>query len=238
MNQLKHLLFIGLAAWIFSSCDKVVGEGPTTTTDRTVTAFSSIDVSVPAEVYYYTGAVYNVQIQAQQNITDLIETSVSGSTLQVKFNRNNVNIKSNRVRINITAPDVNSIRMSGSGNVYMPVRMEADDFKLSLSGSCNATLDTLVANSFHSAISGSGNITVQHGSAQDVQVEISGSGNVNIAGLVATNVTTHSSGSGNVKVTATDKLDVHISGSGRVYYKGSPDISTEISGSGGVSKME
>jgi len=238
MNQLRHLFFIVLTAVIFASCNKVVGEGPVTTTSRTVATFSAIDVSVPAEVYYYTGAACKVEIEAQQNITDLIETNVSGNTLQVRFNRNNVNIRSKGVRINITSPGVSSIRMSGSGNIYAPVRIEAYNFQLSLSGSCNAVADTLVANNFQSSISGSGNITVQHGSAQQVEVEISGSGNVDIAGVTAANVTTHSSGSGNIKVNATDKLNVHISGSGRVYYKGSPDISTEVSGSGGVSKME
>ena len=58
MKQLKHLFVIVLAATFFSSCDKVVGEGPVTTTDRTVANFSAIEVSRPAEVDYYTGAEY------------------------------------------------------------------------------------------------------------------------------------------------------------------------------------
>src|SRR4051794_26498418 len=239
MKQLKVLAFVALATVFLTSCDKtVVGEGPITTTDRAVTQFSVIDVSVPAEIYYYTGTEYKVQIQAQQNIANLIESNVSGSTLQLRFDRNNVNIKSGGVRINVTSPNVNSIRISGSGNLYAPVRIEADHFQLSLSGSCGAEIDSLVANSFASSISGSGHIKVQQGSAHDVQVEISGSGNVDMLGVTAANVTTHSSGSGTIKVTATNKLDAHISGSGRVYYKGSPEISTEISGSGGVSKVE
>ncbi len=238
MNHIKLLVFVALATAFFTSCDKVVGDGPVTTTDRTVVQFSGIEVSVPADIYYYTGTEYKVQIQAQQNITDLIETNVSGSTLQIHFNRNNVNIKSGGVRINVTSPTVNGIRISGSGNLYAPVRIEADHFQLSLSGSCGAEIDSLIANSFASSISGNGHIKVLQGSTHDVEVEISGSGDVDILGVTAANVTTHSSGSGTIKVTATSKLDAHISGSGRVYYKGSPDISTDISGSGGVSKVE
>ena len=238
MKQIKLLVIVALVIAFFTSCDKVVGEGPVTTTDRTVAQFSGIDVSVPADIYYYTGTEYKVQIQAQQNITDLIETDVSGSTLQIHFNRNNVNIKSGSVRINVTSPTVNSIRISGSGNLYVPVRIEADNFQLSLSGSCGAEIDSLIANSFASSISGSGHIKVLQGSTHNIEVEISGSGDVDMLGVTAANVTTHSSGSGTIKVTATSKLDAHISGSGMVYYKGSPDISTDISGSGGVSKME
>src|SRR3978361_50362 len=100
MKQIKLLFFVAIAAAFFNSCDKVVGEGPITTTDRTVAQFSAIDVSVPADIYYYTGTEYKVQIQAQQNITDLIESNVSGSILQLHFNRNNVNIRSKGVRIN------------------------------------------------------------------------------------------------------------------------------------------
>jgi hypothetical protein len=238
MRQFKLLVFIVLAAVFFSSCDKVVGEGPVTTTDRTVTQFSAIDVSVPADIYYYTGTEYKVQIQAQQNITDLIESNVSGSTLQIHFNRNNVKIKSGGVRINVTSPNVNSIRISGSGNLYAPAGIEADHFQLSLSGSCGAEIDSLITNSFAGSVSGSGQIKVKQGSAHDVQIETSGSGDVDMLGVTAANVSTHTSGSGTIKVTATSKLDAHISGSGRVYYKGSPEISADISGSGGVSKVE
>jgi hypothetical protein len=238
MIRIKLLAFVTLAAVFFTSCDKVVGEGPVTTTDRTVAQFSAIDMSVPADIYYYTGTAYKVQIEAQQNITDLIESNVSGSTLQIHFNRNNVNIKSAGVRINVTSPGVNSIRISGSGNLYAPVPIEADQFELSLSGSCGAEIDSLIANSFAGSISGSGHIKVQQGSAHDIEVEISGSGNVDILGVTAANVNTHTSGSGTIKVTATEKLNAQISGSGRVYYKGSPDINADISGSGGVSKIE
>src|SRR4051812_43408697 len=182
MKQIKFLVFIALATVFFTSCDKVVGEGAVTTTDRTVAPFSAIEVSVPADIYYYTGTEYKVQIEAQQNITDLIESNVSGSTLQLRFNRNNVNIKSNVVRINVTSPNVNSIRISGSGNFYVPAGIEADHFQLSLSGSCGAEIESLIANSFASSISGNGHIRVKQGSAQNVEVEISGSGNVDMLG--------------------------------------------------------
>src|SRR6478609_3574091 len=152
MRQTRHLAFIVAAAIFFISCDKVVGEGPVTTTDRTVAQFSGIDVSVPADLYYYTGTEYKVQIQAQQNITNLIETNVSGSTLHIHFNRNNVNIKSGNLRINVTSPNVNSISISGSVNLYAPVRIGAEHFQLSLSGSCGAEIDSLVTNSFASSI--------------------------------------------------------------------------------------
>jgi hypothetical protein len=239
MKQIKVLAFVALATAFFASCEKVVtGEGPTTTTDRTVAQFSAIDVSVPADIYYYTGTEYKVQIQAQQNITNLIETNVSGSTLQIHFSRNNVNIKSGGVRINVTSPNVKSIRISGSGNLNAPVRIEADHFELGLSGSCSAEIDSLITNSFAGSISGNGHIKVKQGSAHDLQIEISGSGDVDMLDVTAANVSTHTSGSGTIKVTATSKLDAHISGSGRVYYKGSPAISSDISGSGGVSKVE
>lgn len=238
MNQIRFFFFLALVSIFVSSCDKVVGEGPVVTTDRTVAPFAAIDVSVPADVYYYPGSEYKVQIHAQQNITDLIESSVRGNTLQLYFNRRNVNIRSKGVRIDITAPDVNDIHISGSGNLYAPLPVNTDDFRINLSGSCNAVIDSLAANSFKTSISGSGKVEVQQGSAHTVQVDISGSGNVDLLGLEAANITTHSSGSGTIKVTATNKLEAHISGSGQVYYKGSPAVTSEISGSGSVRKME
>jgi len=238
MKQLKPLFLIALAAIVFSSCKKVIGEGPVISQDRAISSFSAIEVSIDAAVYYTEGSETKLQIQAQQNILDLIDSHTTGSTLHVQYNRNNVSIGGSPVKILITSPQLSHVQISGSGNFYAMNAMHPDNLDISLSGSCNTMIDTLSTNQFSSSISGSGNVTVRNGAANNVDIQISGSGEVDLLGLVAKKAKTQSSGSGTVKVEVTESLEAHISGSGNVYYKGSPVVSASVSGSGSVRKIE
>lgn len=237
MKQYKWFILFGLLILFFSSCDKVTGEGPIVLTERTLPSFSTIDIRVPADIYYHTSTEYKIQIQAQQNITALLESNVSGNILLLRYNLYK-KVKAKGVRIDVTSPQLNIIRLSGTGRFYAPALIEADEFQISLSGSGNAEIDSLTANDLNTSVSGSGHLMIRNGSAHTVEIEVDGSGNVDITGVTAANVLTHTSGSGAIRVTATEKLDAHISGSGNVFYKGSPEVKTEISGSGSVQKID
>ena len=133
----------------------------------------------------------------------------------------------------MAAPQVNSLHMSGSGNLYINGPFTPGSLDLDISGSGDMNITELNTAYLDAAISGSGNIRISRGSATEEKLKISGSGNMNLENIMAARVTT-TSGSGDTKVTAAETLDVTISGSGSVYYNGSPRINASISGSGKV----
>ena len=227
------LLVTGL--FIFPSCEKVVGEGPLVTQTRTVGNFTGVSSEMSGKVNFTIAPNYKVEITAQQNILDVLNTNVVNGVLHIDF-KNNVRVKQHEdLLINITAPYADYFRLSGSGNMNVQGDITANNLKVTLSGSGDITVqNAVIADKIDTDISGSGNISIAGGSAVNEDVDISGSGKVEMAGVDAQNAVTHTSGSGDVKLALSTNLDAHISGSGSVYYHGNPIISTHISGSGRV----
>ncbi|MDP4283670.1 MAG: head GIN domain-containing protein [Bacteroidota bacterium] len=229
------ILFLSIALMAgFTSCKKVVGEGPAVTETRGTGNFTSVASSISANVYYKQDPVYKVEITAQQNILNVIETNIVGNELLIKF-RNGVRVKSHEnIVVNVSSPMINGLRLSGSGNLIASDSISSGSMSLTLSGSGNINLHSLVATSLDANISGSGNITISNGSLNTGSFRISGSGNIDAMNVPASSITTTTSGSGEMRVNASQNLDVTISGSGSVYYKGTPGVNTHISGSGKV----
>ena len=227
------LLVTGL--FIFPSCEKVVGEGPLVTQTRTVGNFTGVSSEMSGKVNFTIAPDYKVEITAQQNILDVLNTNVVNGVLHIDF-KNNVRVKQHEdLLINITAPYADYFRLSGSGNMNVQGDITTNNLKVTLSGSGDITVQkAAIADKIDTDISGSGNISIAGGSAVNEDVDISGSGKVEMAGVDAQNAVTHTSGSGDVKLALSTNLDAHISGSGSVYYHGNPIISTHISGSGRV----
>jgi hypothetical protein len=218
----------------FSSCRKVTGEGPAIQQSRSEKNFTSIEMGVPGEMYYTPGSIFSIEITAQQNILDVIETNVSGGLLRVKV-KNGVNIRSHEdIIVKVTAPDVTGLGVNGSGNIHVSAPYNPSFSRLSVNGSGDISIASLRTADLEGRISGSGKIEVFAGDADEETLSISGSGLIDIAGLIADRAKTNTSGSGNIRLHVVSSLDSKISGSGVVMYKGAPRVTTSISGSGKV----
>jgi hypothetical protein len=228
-------LLLAAALFIFSSCRKVVGEGPLVTETRPVSNFTGISSEMSGKVNFTIGPNYKVEITAQRNILDVMNTHVVNGVLHIDF-KDNVRVRAHEdITVNITAPAADYFRLSGSGNMNVMGDITANNLNVRLSGSGDIGIqNAVVADKIDMEVSGSGNISIANGSAINEDLEISGSGKIELAGVTAQNAVTHTSGSGDVKVVVSKYLEAHISGSGCVYYHGNPIISTHISGSGRV----
>ena len=232
------MLAAAAALFTNSSCKKVVGEGQVQTETRNITGFSGVSASIGGKIYYKIDPVYKVEITAQPNILDVIETPLSNGHLVVKI-RNGVRVKSNEeIIVNISAPTADYLHLSGTGDLMVTGNLIAANLDMGISGTGNITVPSVtITDKLHANISGSGNITVQSGVAKNEDLRISGSGKLFIDGVVAEKATTTISGSGDMQVNLSQALDATISGSGSVYYRGHPLITTQISGSGKVKPL-
>jgi hypothetical protein len=228
---------IALLCLFAVSCRKTTGEGPVVTETRAVSGFADIDQRVGASVYYTQAPDYKVEVIAQRNILDVLQTYVSGNRLVVKF-KDGVRVNSHEdIRVNVSAPRVSSLRISGSGNLYVTGPFTPASLEMDISGSGSMAISELTTALIDADISGSGSISISHGTATEEKLKISGSGSLNLEGVTADRATTNTSGSGTIKVTATQTLNVTISGSGNVFYKGSPQVNVSVSGSGKVIQL-
>jgi hypothetical protein len=233
----KSIAAVFTATLFFLSCSKetLIGEGPVVTETRTAGNFTGISFSIPGEVHFKTDPVYKIEIQAQQNILNVLRTRVNGGVLEIDF-PHDVRVRRHEdIVINLSGPTADFFRVSGSGDITVQGDIVTNKFYLEVSGSGNIQVQkAIVADKIDGRISGSGNITVSSGSAKNEELRISGSGNMNMADVPAEKAEKHISGSGDIRVNLSQSLTARISGSGSVYYRGNPSVSTNISGSGTV----
>jgi hypothetical protein len=229
------VLLVVVSLSIFLSCRKVIGEGPVVTETRTVGNFTGISFETSGNVNFSVGSQYKVELQAQRNILDVLQTNIVNGVLHIDF-KGDVRVKTHEdIIVNIIAPYADYFRLSGNGDMNIGGPYSAQNLSVMLSGSGNIYFQTAaVTEKIDAKVSGSGNISILDGSAINEDLDITGSGNIELGGVVVQNATTHTSGSGDMKLSVSKKLDVNISGSGSVFYHGNPIISTHISGSGRV----
>lgn len=195
------------------------GEGPLVKKTLNVDDFDAIGLGLRATVYLTQGNEYKVEIEAQQNIIDELNTEVERDSWNIGFD-NHIRPKNYKeATIWITMPTLTSVSIGGSGDIIgeTPFNNLGD---LSIS------------------IGGSGNISLA-GDAEDLKMSIAGSGKIKAEDLKVDNAKVSIAGSGTTYIHVDNgDLNVSIAGSGKVFYKGRAGIKTSIAGSGSVSSME
>lgn len=235
MKKLIFMLAAAAALFTFPSCKKISGEGPFQSELRTVGNFSGVSIGVCGRIRYTIAPEYKVEIIAQRNILDVIQTSKVNGHLDIS-SKTGVIIKGGTdIEINIQAPEAAYLHMSGSATMKVSGNIVESNIDMSVSGSGSILVDQItIGNKMDASVSGSGNITVTQGSVAKEDIDISGSGSINLTGVNADKAVVNISGSGNTRLKVSQSLNASISGSGSVYYFGNPQVSTHISGSGKV----
>jgi hypothetical protein len=235
MKIINIILAAIFSAIIFTSCEKVIGEGPVVTETRDVTGFKTVSISISGKINYRIDPVYKIEIQAQQNILDILQTDKVGEDLVIKF-QDGKRVKDHEdIIVTVGAPFADGVNVSGSAAFDLVNQLTTANLHLRVSGSGNINLSQItLAGKLTATISGSGSITIANGTAKNESLQISGSGNINAGDVIAEKATAVISGSGNMQVHLLQTLDASISGSGSVFFRGNPIITTHISGSGRV----
>jgi len=147
------LLVLGLIG--FSSCRKVVGEGPLVTETRTVGKFTGVSFETSGKVNLTIGHDFRLELTAQKNILDVLQTNVASGVLHIDF-KDNVRVKNyEEIIVNITAPTVDYLRLSGSGDMNVTGNNVANGLTMTLSGSGNIFVQSAaIADKIKASVSG------------------------------------------------------------------------------------
>lgn len=237
-KNLVTMSLFALSILGISSCAKVIdGKGPTVSENRMLANFSKVHSDMSGNVYIRQDSFYKVEVRGQQNVLNVLKTTVSGGELNISFKSNTLLIDNDKVEVYVTCPNVESISLDGSGSINATNKLSSANIDVDLNSSGSISLTALNSNKLNASISGSGSINVLGGWASTISASTSGSGSINLSALESDYANVHISGSGNTKVNVQKQLDVNISGSGDVYYLGNPSINSHISGSGKVRRL-
>ena len=255
MKTLRAIFVLSLTVLIFTGCEKGVfctnGKGEIVSSSLNVGEFNELEASGAFDIVVSQGDTQTIELVGHQNIIEKIESTLINEHLELDLERGCYN--DYELTIYVTTPDIQEVKLNGSGDITIEEFDELNQLDLIITGSGNINGDyNLPVDDLSFLISGSGNIDFA-ATALNINSKISGSGNVNLSGttithealisgsgsfrtynLISDNTVIDISGSGDFEVYANHTLNIDISGSGNIYYKGSPNIDINISGTGNV----
>lgn len=239
---MKKLLTLSLAVFTITATNaqwgkKVKGNGNVVTIERSVGDYDAVASAGWFDVELVSGQEGELTLKGEENLLEYIKTEVKDGKLVIKTEKG-VNLRPSNwnsgILITVPVETINSVSLSGSGDVVSKTTIRSDDFKASVAGSGDVSL-TVEATRLKASLSGSGDIDLS-GSAKNFEVSVAGSGDIKAYDLEADYVDAQVSGSADIKVTANQGLKARVSGSGDISYKGNPTkIDTKTSGSGDIS---
>jgi hypothetical protein len=244
---MKKVLSLGavIFAISFSGCyfpgDCIQGYGPVVEEIRDVDDFTAVSNTGSFEVRVSHADSFLVKVEAQENLTALIETYVSGGTLIVR-KRNGVCFTSGpRVTVFVSLPELESIEMTGSGSLVADLAV-CDDFECTNSGSGYISIDTVNAATAFLKNTGSGKLSAGEIHVDEIEIFQSGSGSVD-AGTVfwATGFSINHSSSGRVlsELLGGGDVDAKLTGSGRIELEGDAETADfRLDGSGKIDAID
>lgn len=244
---MKKILIIGavISAAAFTGCyfpgPCIQGYGPLMVETRDIENFTAVSNAGSFEVQVTLADTFGVEVEAQENLLEIIETYVSGSTLIVKT-KNGLCIGNGApVVVYVSLPELAELRNTGSGYLYAD-RADIDEFEITNTGSGKISIDSVFAYSVSVKNSGSGQIHISGFYADDINVSQTGSGIID-AGTIygAADFNVNHTSSGRIYATLIDliEVDANLSGSGRIELWGDAEMADySLSSSGKIDALE
>src|SRR3984885_12213835 len=144
--------------------------------DRHLSGFNALALAGSFDVYITQGSTESVKVEAPDNIIDHIITEVDNGVLKI-YNKNDNGFhlddlfgNHKKIAVYVTAKDLNSIGVSGSGDVFFKEGIHTTSLKLRVSGSGDLYGKVDVKN-LESGISGSGDVKLS-GHAENSAVSV------------------------------------------------------------------
>ncbi len=210
----------------------IKGSGNVISEEREVTGFNKVSLEGIGDLQIVQGDVESLKVEAEDNIIDRIESYVTGSVLHIGVERFINVIPTSGISYTLTVKDLNSIEISGYGDVYMQ-SLTTDSLAVEVSGGGRINIENLSADSLDIELSGAGDFDLA-GVVDQQQVKLSGAGSYKAPDLQSRTATVIISGAGTAQLWVTEDLDVNLSGVGSLQYYGDARVHQNISGVGKV----
>jgi len=240
MTTLVRIAVAFLIALFLSSCGFDInirdftpgkkGSGNVVTDTRKITdEFTKISTSEGIMVYVTQADDFKIEVEADENIIDLIATDVKNGKLRIHAKEN---IGRATKKVYVSLPDV--IALSGSSGSHMSTQNTIKSDRLEIDGSSGALLEIeLMANDLEIDASSGANLSIS-GESGHVDVDVSSGGNINGKELRTKTCNADASSGGNIKIQVSKSLTADASSGGNISYSGEPSVQKKKSVSGSV----
>ena len=226
------ILFVSIqtqAQWF----NRIKGNGILKTEHRSLKNYDKITVSGPFNVALVYGEEGDISIKMEENLLEYLVTEVKGDKLIIRWKKK-VNISTRRgIHIIVPFKDINTIILTGSGDVICKDLIKTNNFNTLLTGSGDI-IANIEADSIKAKVTGSGNIELL-GESHSLDVLVTGSGGFQSYKMIAETANTRVTGSGDIGLFVSQDITAKVFGSGDIVYRGHPkNQDTKVFGSGDI----
>lgn len=232
MSTIIKIIVTAILSTLLSSCNfglGVMGNGNVITKERPISGnFNQIEVSRGIDVFINQNQTESINVQADDNLHDIIITKIEGNTLKIYADKNISHASSKKVMVNFKT--ISKLSSSSGSSIYGTNTIIAENLDLDSSSGSDMELDVKVNHLNCTASSGS-------------DLEVSGEANMLVANAssgsdikaqkLRTSITNAKASSGaDIELNVLKELTASTQSGGNITYTGNPET---IHASDGVS---
>ena len=143
MKKLNYVLLlaliIGTSACYLSPHETIYGSGNVVTDEREIEDFTGLKVTSGIDVIIRQGSDISLELEADDNLHDVIKTEVVDNTLRIYTKKNIRKAKSKKIYLEYR--DLNTIRISSAGDVTGENTLHTDILDIDFSSAGDLELD-------------------------------------------------------------------------------------------------
>ena len=208
----------------------VNGDGNVVSKKRKISNdFVRISASRGLDVYITKSKNISLEVEADENLHELIETEVKNGTLYITATKN-IRMASAK-KIHLSADNINEIQVNSGAEVYSENTFSSERLVLSVSSGAHAKMDLKVGDLTCDSSSGAG--MDLRGEANTLSASSSSGGDIAAYELKAKECTAKASSGANIKLNVSYRFDGSASSGGNIKFKGNPEIIDKNNNSGG-----
>lgn len=220
------------------------GNGNVVTRDFEVMEFDEISLVLPATVNFTVADDYTCRVTLDENLFEYLYIHQKGGDLNLQQvpRYEQINLMPTKFVIEISAPAIEEITLTGSGDFCFVTPFEARKLKITRAGSGEvyfmemanirrfsmsiAGSGKLICKDFHSdytdvSVAGSGEFVCEHLYADQANLSVAGSGDIVIEAGTVKSADVSVAGSGSIETRCQiESMDYSIAGTGTIEYYG------------------
>jgi len=223
------LLIAGSSSCIISHNETIYGSGNVVTEERDIGEFTGLKVSSGIDVVIRQGNEISLELEADDNLHDVIITEVVDNTLKIKALKNIRKARSKKVYL--VYEELNSIRISSAGDVTGENTLQTDKLNIDLSSAGDLNLE-VEAENITCDISSAGDVKLS-GKAGVLVASWSSAGDLHAYELSTRKAEVSCSRAGDARVYASEEFNLRSSSAGSIYYKGDGRVANSHTSSAG-----
>ncbi|RPI42663.1 MAG: hypothetical protein EHM46_04925, partial [Bacteroidetes bacterium] len=146
MKRTAYLLLVAVLAFLPASCyidgwdNGISGNGNVTEETRDVSGFTGVHVSSGIDVNVSQGSDFEVVVEADENLQEVIITELKGSMLVVKTDHVSIR-RAARKEVHVTLPELRDLHISSAGDCTGKTPFNCDDLDISISSAGDLSLE-------------------------------------------------------------------------------------------------